>query len=139
MQAVCVLRSRNPQEAAAKAALQKAGLAGLYDGLAEWPSRVHPPLRNALEAFGRGAGAGKGGYGPGVAQLCRFVRNAYEHPPPWEALPGRGPAGRGGPDVDARKAAVVEHIVEALPGLGLCAYVLLRATARDEPRADDWF
>ena len=115
------LRQRDPSEAALVRALEQAGLAHLHAALLDWRSRVHAPLLEALAAF-----QGAGGYGAGMAQLLRFVRNAHEHPPAcMDAFAAAGPAG--GAREAARQAAVARHVVEAVPELPLCVYVALRA------------
>ena len=119
MEAVRTLKKRDYTEAALKRALQARGAGRLYTGLRDWQDRVHPPLLAALSA--------KSGYGPGLGQLVRFVRNAHEHPPACvDAFLGRPVAAlEAGAVEEARQAVVARHIVEALPELPLCVHLAL--------------
>ena len=124
VQAIRILRQSDVSEAAMASVLEEAGLEHLYRALVDWQDRVHAPLLEALTAF-----QGAAGYGSGLAQLLRFVRNAHEHPP--ACMDAFVTGARGAVSSSAgersRQEAVARHVMEAVPELPLCVYVALKS------------
>jgi serine/threonine protein kinase len=114
------LYDRRPDEAALERAMESAGLRDAYLRLAGWRVTAHPPL---LTAMSRGVPSK---YSDGMAQLLRFARNAHEHPPGADAaaLPRALLAGAG---TEARRDAVMQHLLECWPQLPLAVHVCLAA------------
>ncbi len=116
------LHERQPEERALRLQLEAAGMSEAYARLADWQAAAHGPL---LESH-----APRSRYGAGLAQLLRFARNAHEHPPPASAaglLPRALPPSA---SLQARRDAVVEHLLECWPELALAAHVCLAKAGR---------
>ena len=121
---VRVLKNFDTTEAELRAVLEGAGLRSAYLALAvDWKTRIHPPLLAALSAFRNPKR--ERAYGFGMLELCRFVRNAHEHPPGPAALPSTAGAEAGAGveeaagGTEAGRAVVAQYLVEALPELAL--------------------
>jgi serine/threonine protein kinase len=121
------LRAREPEEAALRRAMESAGLRDAYARLANWKATAHAPL---LAAHARAKPPT--GYSEGLAQLLRFARNCVEHPPLPGTLPppplGGTAAASAAASTEARRDAVVAHLLERWPELPLALHVGLAAT-----------